>query len=99
MQRAQREEEEKIIRDVLDKPSSTKKQPMATIFLDREFPPEQAIEIEVVEQVEEVKDPEEEVQQSGDRLASVGEAKEESAIETPSRRLNLLSAIDMMNEI
>ena len=39
------------------------------------------------------------MQQSGDRLASVGEAKDESAIETPSKRLNLLSAIEMMNEI
>lgn len=39
------------------------------------------------------------MQQSGDRLASVGEFKEESTIETPSKRLNLLSAIDMMNEI
>ena len=83
----------------MDKPSSLKKQPIATIAEDKDFPPEEAIEIEVFEQVEEVKDPEEEVQQSGDRLASVGEAKEQSAIETPSRRLNLLSAIDMMNEI
>ena len=83
----------------MDKPSSLKKQPIATLFLDTDFPPEQAIEIEVVEQVEEVKDPEEEVQQSGDRLASVGEAKEQSTIETLSRRLNLLSTIDMMNEI
>jgi hypothetical protein len=31
-QRAQREEEEKIIRDVLDKPISIKKHPIATIL-------------------------------------------------------------------
>jgi hypothetical protein len=39
----------------LDKPSSIKKQPVATIVQDKEASPEQTIEIEIFEQIEEVK--------------------------------------------
>ena len=102
----------------MDKHTPVKKQPQATIVQDLEISTEQSLEIEVAQQVEEVKYPEEESleieatqqveevktpeggsQQSGDRQASEEEAKDDSSQQTSCKRLNLLSAIDMMNEI